>query len=447
MRELLSIRQKEHQSYTELCNEIRELGEYADTAAITEDRLHIGLLLQAMKNESDKAKLMSEDPATFNRARDYILGLETARKGAKQMGQTTVSSGVKEINAAKSSTYKKSKYGDKNGKKTGQPWLRSNDDGRKADNSNSSKCERCNGQNHLSRECPAREQTCINCNRTGHFSSACRSKPSQRTAALHLNEVQINAIDGNKNKLQVSIVTDSGFKTKVKALPDTGADISVMGAGIFNKAGISKRVQLGPCLNQELLAVANTPLAQAGTFNATIRVAGQEVKDITVVVCSEVKDFYLGLDVCKSLNIVGKNFPCPMTTKVAKIECEKKPSVKTSETPEVWPDRQEWILTLPEETPGPEIMKMVEDKLHEIYAEIFNDSEELKPMTGHEVGEPMRIILKSDAKPFAVNAPRQIPYALRDKVKEALQYMVERGIIEKLGDVPTSTLLHLILFI
>ena len=304
--------------------------------------------------------------------------------------------------------------------------------------STSSKCERCGGQNHLFKECPAREQTCFNCNRTGHFSSTCRSKPSQRTAALHLNEVQIKAIDGNKNKLQVSIVTDNGFKTKVKALPDTGADISVMGAGIFNKTGISKRVQLGPCLNQELLAVGNTPLAQAGTFNATIRVAGQEAKDITVVVCSEVKDFYLGLDVCKSLNIVGKNFPCPMTTKVAKIECEKKPSVKTSEAPEVWPDRQEWILTLPEEAPGPEIMKMVEDKLHEIYAEIFNDSEELKPMTGHEVGEPMRITLKPDAKPFAVNAPRQIPYALRDKVKEALQYMVERGIIEKLGDVPTE---------
>ncbi|XP_059084619.1 uncharacterized protein LOC131881695 [Tigriopus californicus] len=80
MRDLLAVRQKEGQDYTSFCNIIRELSDYADASKVTEDRLLIALLLQGMRNDSDKAKIMERNPNTFDEARRYILELETARK-------------------------------------------------------------------------------------------------------------------------------------------------------------------------------------------------------------------------------------------------------------------------------------------------------------------------------------------------------------------------------
>lgn len=81
MKDLLAIRQKDGQNYTSLCNEIRELGDYADARNLTEDTLYIGLLMLAMRNDSDKAKLMTENPKTVEEARKFILTLETSKKG------------------------------------------------------------------------------------------------------------------------------------------------------------------------------------------------------------------------------------------------------------------------------------------------------------------------------------------------------------------------------
>lgn len=80
----------------------------------------------------------------------------------------------------------------------------------------------------------------------------------------------------------------------------------------------------------------------------------------------------------------------------------------------------------------------MEEKLRSIYSEVFNDSEELRPMRGPSVGEPMTITLKEDFKPFAIQAARQVPYAYVDKLKEMLDYMETRKIIVPVGDVPTE---------
>lgn len=51
---------------------------------------------------------------------------------------------------------------------------------------------------------------------------------------------------------------------------------------------------------------------------------------------------------------------------------------------------------------------------------------------------PMRIHLKEDAVPFAINTPRQIPYAFRDQFKAELDSMVTQGIIKPTGDEPSD---------
>lgn len=58
----------------------------------------------------------------------------------------------------------------------------------------------------------------------------------------------------------------------------------------------------------------------------------------------------------------------------------------------------------------------------EEFKDVFESSEELKPMKG----EPMKIHLKNEYTPFALHASRNIPFAWRDDVKDQLDNMVEQ---------------------
>jgi hypothetical protein len=61
----------------------------------------------------------------------------------------------------------------------------------------------------------------------------------------------------------------------------------------------------------------------------------------------------------------------------------------------------------------------------------------LRPMTGPIVGDPMVIHLKDDAKPFAIQLARQIPFAIEDKVEIILEDLVKQNVIVHVDDVPT----------
>ena len=52
-------------------------------------------------------------------------------------------------------------------------------------------------------------------------------------------------------------------------------------------------------------------------------------------------------------------------------------------------------------------------------------------------GDPMKIHLNEDAKPFAIFTARQIPHAYKEEVKSTLDKMVKDKIIEPLKDEPT----------
>jgi len=100
---------------------MRELAEYADTASITEDKLLIGLLLQAMRREEDKAKTMQKNPATFDEARKFILELETARQGARAIGMSGQNEDGEDFDVdwmKQQSTYKKKRSVNSNDKAT-----------------------------------------------------------------------------------------------------------------------------------------------------------------------------------------------------------------------------------------------------------------------------------------------------------------------------------------
>ena len=108
LREYLSIKQRGGQDYVSLCNEILELGEYANTGTLTEAQLHIGVLILAMRSEQDRAKLINENPDRFEDARAFILNLETARKASQLI--TKEGNETLRVNANKSTKYQRDKW-------------------------------------------------------------------------------------------------------------------------------------------------------------------------------------------------------------------------------------------------------------------------------------------------------------------------------------------------
>ena len=77
----------------------------------------------------------------------------------------------------------------------------------------------------------------------------------------------------------------------------------------------------------------------------------------------------------------------------------------------------------------------MKDKLLSEFSDVFNDNDEtLKEMKG----PPMKIHLQENNEPFRITAARPIPFALREKVKNKLDDMVNKSIIRPVGDVPTE---------
>ena len=70
-------------------------------------------------------------------------------------------------------------------------------------------------------------------------------------------------------------------------------------------------------------------------------------------------------------------------------------------------------------------------RIIKLFQDVFSPKEGLlKPMKG----EPMKIHVRENAEPFALTSARQIPFALRDQVREEILIMLSRGIIKRIGD-------------
>ena len=280
-------------------------------------------------------------------------------------------------------------------------------------------------------------------------------KASARRPQQHSKQrVVVAAVQKEANSLYVSIRDEGEQKWhKMETIPETEAGVSVMGTETFQKSGLKK---LGPKMNLNIVSVDGRTLKQRGSVKMRVK-TGTTFAKVRVAVCDDVDGFYLDMNTCKKLRITHEEFPQPMK-KCCRIgtfskiwdlgkskNCHDAP-IKTQDSaadnlppPEVWPDREEWLSTLPPEATDEEIAE-ANQKMREKYAQVFDDTLELKKMRGPGVGELMKIMLKKDFKPYAMQRPW--PYALRDRGREALDYMEGQEIVEKvLGDEP-STWLH-----
>ena len=147
------------------------------------------------------------------------------------------------------------------------------------------------------------------------------------------------------------------------------------------------------------------------------------------------------LDACKHLGLVPECFPKVTTdgAKVCEVEYDDGFLVSSSEM-EVEKSCSCPRRTLPPEMPTKlpfpetEVEKIKDWIINRYKSSTFNTCEH-QPLPKMK-GEPLRIYMKEDAKPYVVHTPSPIPVHFRQEVKEQLDRDVRLGVLEK---VPPNT--------
>jgi len=296
-------------------------------------------------------------------------------------------------------------------------------------------CRNCGRQGHFSStvKCPASKAQCRLCSRIGHFDSCCK-KDSRQHHKRGTNVPDGASSPSGQNKTKklscrrvtspcsspvmpkhVSVLVTHGCKSScLQMMPDTGADITVIGPQHLKSLGIPWSQLQTPPQTTTFTADGSEMAPALGMLTVTLTL-GKRSCSAHIRVHKDIQTPLLSFGHCQELAIISKDFPKPIFEVKHVKKCMELPFSST---------------TSPSEAKA-HFMKEFNDVLVDKAALL---STPLKPM----VGSPMRIHLKDGAVPFAIHTPRQIPLAFKDQVKEELESMVSQGIIRPAGDEPSE---------
>ena len=217
------------------------------------------------------------------------------------------------------------------------------------------------------------------------------------------------------------------------AIADSGCQTSTAGKGILKMMGLPEKILMDT--RHRIVGVTDTSLDIIGVLLMRIRLKDKESCQM-VYISNSRSDMYLSETCLQALGIIPESFPEPQPSKTAtcksetlKIDDEKKgcKCIPRSNAPRK-PDRIPY-------TPSREnVPKLKQWLLENFSASAFNrcTHQELPVMSG----EPMDILFKEGAIPYAVHTPIKVPIHWEKEVKEGLDQDVRLGIIEK---VPPGT--------
>ena len=236
------------------------------------------------------------------------------------------------------------------------------------------KCTRCGRGPHLRQHCPAREATCHRCKKKGHFKSQCFSNAAE-VAEENPTEVGdasfLDAVshESSSTSWRESILVN-GCTVVFKV--DTGAEVSVITEETMNR--LTREIQLTKRNTTKRLITANkTPLDVKCEFTACLSYNSKSVEQ-TVYVVKGIQNNLLGLPAIKALRMLAK-------------------------------------------------VEAIQKAILEQYPSLFTGLGTFK-------GE-YKIELKPNAMPFALYTPRNVPFPLREKVRNELARMESLGVISK----------------
>ena len=345
------------------------------------DCLHKAIRDQIIKGLSDGEiiqELLQVKDLTLDQAITKCRGLEAAKKSRSEI------QGTPDLNAAR----------------TPQPPFKTT-------------CTGCGSQTHDGgrKNCPAYGQPCHNCGKVGHFSRICRQRPStargkQKTTA---SGSRVNTLSTNTGlpSVQLSRVTKSPItpaptvkmlvttcngQAHLEILPDSGADVCAAGPSFVQALG----EHMDNLINSDI-----TPRAVNGSIlhplrkipNVSFQVDGKTTHE-DVHIYESVNGALISWNAAQKLSILPECYPSHVVRANAMhINVAGTPSIPTS------------------------------DQLMSEFPSVFNGQICTMP------GEKFKISLMSDTRPFCVTAPRTVPFAYREKLKEELDLLVSQNII------------------
>ncbi|KAF0304940.1 putative RNA-directed DNA polymerase from transposon BS [Amphibalanus amphitrite] len=214
-----------------------------------------------------------------------------------------------------------------------------------------------------------------------------------------------------------------------------------------------------------LFGAAGEELDWKGTFLCTLKLGKATASSVTVCIIPTITGALLSWDRCIELGILPTDFPKQISCDGAlphlkdnnNISSTSKSTSKStgnlinklaSSCQDASPSTRHQVQqpataspTLAPPTypvwhqeqgePSEEVKNQHLNMLKTAFSEVFDVNRPLREM----IGGPMKIVLNEDAQPYAVTAPRSIPFAWRDKAKEQLDKLQRDGIIsEEMSD-------------
>ena len=316
-------------------------------------------------------------------------------------------------------------------------------------------CMRCGNLNkHVNRKCPAADKQCKECSKTGHFNYMCLRKllnKSDSKPNKDMGIITINNVEQDEKcptiKAHVTCLTPKSMPKNrhcdLTFTPDSGSQMTAIGLDHFEKLGlnVSHLLQATPV---NIRAANGSPLDSLGVFPGKIKLKRRSI-NTNIEVLFDFPTAVLSWKDAKALGILPHHYPEPCSDSAS---CCAIASDVTPPRPVIPPPTPSPPGTLPGGTPtspAKETKRKPPPHLSPAEARDFfikEFPEVLRSRDDFKKGEyfpPMKnasmsIHLKPDAKPFAIYAPRNIAYALRDKTKKELDSLVAQGIITPVTD-------------
>ena len=199
--------------------------------------------------------------------------------------------------------------------------------------------------------------------------------------------------------------TDSQMAlAKVSATPNTGAEISVAGLDILQQ--IRGHVNNLLPVDVTLVTATNEAMQPIGKMEILLKYGDHSIT-MELIVCSDLKGMLLSWIICKELGILHPTYPDPLP-----------------------PAYSIGAVSTPGATDSADQIRL--DLIREFH-DVFDENGPLRTMAG----PPMKILLKEDAIPYAVNGERHIPFAQRAYVRRMLDDLVAQSIIAPVAE-PTE---------
>ncbi|UYV64975.1 K02A2.6-like [Cordylochernes scorpioides] len=234
-------------------------------------------------------------------------------------------------------------------------------------------CYRCGMKNsHLAPACPHKSKACYKFKKIGHLSKVC--KAAKDALKNRYVQEQILSLKG-ETEAKVTLTLDGNV---LKCVVDTGSPITLMPKTIFKKFW---KVKLFPT-SKNLKTLCNNPNKLVGERDVFVEEAGKKLR--LIVVDEGFPEVLLGREWLKFFNI---NY-----SKLLNVN---------------------------------NISESCIDSLIESYANLFNND------LGCLKDVKLNICIKRDAAPVFCKA-RSLPFAMKKKVEDELEDMVDKGILEPL---------------